>query len=193
MGSLSPKASDALIPKYMFLTKGVGKHKDYLHSFELALRDAGIGKCNIVNVSSIIPPGCRVISKEHGLKMLKPGQIIFCVLSKNHTNEPHRLISAAIGAAVPSDPTMYGYISEYHSFGETAEKAGRYAEYLAASMLAELHGLKIDLSKSWDQAKKELRIGDKRIRTMNVVQSARGDRNGLWTTVVAAAVFILEE
>ena len=30
------------VPKIMFLTKGKGLHKDYLTSFELALRDAEI-------------------------------------------------------------------------------------------------------------------------------------------------------
>jgi arginine decarboxylase len=64
-----------MIPRFFFLTKGVGKHKDYLQSFELALRSAGIHRCNIVNVSSIIPPGCKRISSEKGLKMLKPGEI----------------------------------------------------------------------------------------------------------------------
>jgi len=39
-----------MIPKYFFLTKGVGRHKEQLQSFELALRDAGIQYCNLVNV-----------------------------------------------------------------------------------------------------------------------------------------------
>jgi arginine decarboxylase len=30
------------VPKMMFLTKGKGIHKDYLTSFELALRDADV-------------------------------------------------------------------------------------------------------------------------------------------------------
>ena len=71
-----------MIPKYLFLTKGVGKHKDPLQSFFLALRNAGIQHCNLVNVSSIVPPGCKIIPKEKGLKMTKPGEITFAVLSK---------------------------------------------------------------------------------------------------------------
>ena len=46
------------VPRGMFLTKGVGSHREELHSFELALRNAGIEKCNLVQVSSILPPGC---------------------------------------------------------------------------------------------------------------------------------------
>ncbi|MDO9585819.1 MAG: arginine decarboxylase, pyruvoyl-dependent, partial [Syntrophales bacterium] len=102
------------VPNQLFFTKGVGTHREQLHSFELALRDAGIEKCNIVQVSSILPPGCRIISKAEGLKKLKPGSIIFCVMSRCHSDEPRRLLSAAIGCAIPADKNTYGYISEHH-------------------------------------------------------------------------------
>ena len=49
------------IPEKIFLTKGVGTHKERLASFELALRDAGIASCNLVYVSSIVPPNCAVL------------------------------------------------------------------------------------------------------------------------------------
>ncbi|HDQ06208.1 MAG TPA: arginine decarboxylase, pyruvoyl-dependent, partial [Candidatus Bathyarchaeota archaeon] len=125
-----------MIPKYMFLTKGVGSHKERLTSFELALRDAGIERCNLVTVSSIIPPGCKLISKEQGLKRLQPGEITFAVMSQNSVKEPQRLIAASIGVAIPSNKNSYGYLSEHHSFGQSAEAAGDYAEDLAATMLA---------------------------------------------------------
>ena len=40
-----------MIPKYAFLTKGVGISKEKLTSFEMSLRDAGIAEYNIVTVS----------------------------------------------------------------------------------------------------------------------------------------------
>jgi arginine decarboxylase len=180
-----------MIPRYLFLTKGVGKHKECLQSFELALRSAGIQHCNIVHVSSIIPPGCKLISREKGLKMLKPGQIIFAVLAKNSTNEPHRLIASSIGAAFPSDENSYGYLSEHHSFGETDEVAGEYAEDLAATMLATTMGLQFDPETAWDERKQIFKTSGVIIKTTNITQSATGDKNGLWTTVVAAAIFVL--
>jgi arginine decarboxylase len=133
-----------LIPKHIFFTKGVGVHKDKLASFELALRKAGIEKCNLVYVSSIFPPECKIITREKGLKLIKPGQITFCVMARGETNEPNRLISSAVGLAVPKDRKHYGYISEHHSFGETARKAGDYAEDLAATMLATTLGIAFD-------------------------------------------------
>jgi arginine decarboxylase len=181
-----------MIPKKMFFTKGVGVHKDYLQSFERALRDAGIEKCNLVTVSSIFPPHCRIIPKEIGLKELNAGEITFCVMARNSTNEPNRLISASIGLAVPSDRNNYGYLSEHHSFGETAKKSGDYAEDLAATMLATTLGLPFDSEKAWDEREQEYKMSGKVVRTMNMTQSAEGNKDGMWTTVISVAVLLDE-
>lgn len=179
-----------MIPAKMFFTKGVGVHKDKLASFEMALRKAGIEKCNLVRVSSILPPGCRIISKDEGSKLFRPGEIVYVVMALNSTNEPHRLISAAIGLAKPADRGSYGYISEHHSFGETAKKAGEYAEDLAASMLATTLGIEFNPNTAWDERKQLYKASGKIIRTTNICQSAEGNKDGLWTTVIAAAVFV---
>ena len=174
----------------MFFTKGVGRSKEYLTSFELALRDAGIEPLNMVTISSIFPPNCKRISKEEGLKLLRPGQIAFTVLARQSTNEPNRLITASIGLAQPSDPNMYGYLSEHHPFGETDERAGEYAEDLAASMLATTLGVQFDPNTNWDEREKIFKMSGKIVRTFNITQSAEGDKNGLWTSVVAVAVLL---
>jgi len=178
-----------MIPKKMFLTKGVGVHKDYLQSFELALRNAGIEKCNIVCVSSILPPYCKLVTREEGLKLLSPGQITFAVMARNSTNEPNRLIASSIGVAVPKENDSYGYLSEHHSFGETAQRAGDYAEDLAATMLATTLGLEFDSDKAWNERKEEYIMSGGFVKTRNITQTATGEKNGLWTTVVAVAVF----
>jgi len=180
-----------LIPKKVFLTKGVGVEKEKLTSFERALRNAGIAQFNLVEISSIFPPGCQLISKKEGLSYLKPGQIVYTVLSKNSTNEPHRLITAAVGIAIPKDKNQYGYLSEHKGFGETEEKAKDYAEDLAATMLATILGLEFDPDSSYDEKKEIWRMSGQIVKTTSIAQSAIGDKNGLWTTVVAAAVFIL--
>ena len=179
-----------IIPQKVFFTKGVGVNKDKLASFEAALRDAGIEKYNIVNVSSIFPPGCKVITKEKRLESLKPGQVVFCVIARNETNEPNRLTSAAIGLAIPQAEDHYGYLSEHHSFGEKGEIAGEYAEDLAATMLATTLGISFDSNQAWDEREQIYKTSGQIIRTTNTCQSAEGDKDGLWTTVVAAAVFI---
>jgi len=179
-----------MIPKYLFLTKGVGKHKEQLQSFELALRNAGIQHVNLVNVSSIIPFGCELVSRERGLGMLKPGEITFVVMSRNSTNEPHRLVASSIGVAIPSGEDNYGYLSEHHSFGQTNETAGDYSEDLAATMLATTMGIQFDPESAWHEKEQLFKTSGLIIKTTNVTQSATGDKKGLWTTVIAAAVFI---
>ncbi|HEB37660.1 MAG TPA: arginine decarboxylase, pyruvoyl-dependent [Thermoplasmatales archaeon] len=179
-----------MIPEAVFFTRGVGRHKEKLQSFEMALRDAGIAKFNIVRVSSILPPNCKLISREEGLKRLKPGQIIYCVMSQNETNEPNRLIGASIGVAVPKDRRTYGYISEHHGYGEISKKAGDYAEDLAATMLATTLGIDFDVNKAWDERKQEFKMSGKIVKTRSITQTAVGDKEGLWTTVLAAAVFV---
>jgi arginine decarboxylase len=179
-----------MVPKHFFLTKGAGKHKECLQSFELALRNAGIQHCNLVTVSSIIPPGCKLIPKEKGLPRLSPGEITFVVLARNSTNEPHRLIASSIGAAIPSEKSNYGYLSEHHSFGQTDDIAGDYAEDLAATMLATKMGLQFDAETAWDERKQQFKTSGMIIKTTNMTQSATGDKNGLWTTAIAAAVFL---
>jgi arginine decarboxylase len=178
-----------MIPKKVFFTKGVGIHKDKLASFELALRDAGIEKCNLVYVSSIFPPGCEIVSKEEGVKLLKPGQITFCVMAKNETNEPNRLIASAIGLAVPTDKNTYGYLSEHHTFGETSKKAGEYAEDLAATMLATTLGIPFESDRAWEEREQVYKASGKIFKTTNICQSDEGHKDGLWTTVIAVAVF----
>jgi len=181
-----------MTPTKVFFTKGVGVHKDKLSSFEVALRNAGIEKCNLVYVSSILPPGCKIIPRSMGLKLLEPGQITYCVMSRNETNEPNRLISASIGFAMPKDASIYGYISEHHAFGEKAIVSGEYAEDLAATMLATTLGIPFDPNQAWDERKQFYRASGHIFKTKNICQSAEGNKDGLWTTVLASAVFIID-
>ena len=176
--------------KAIFLTKGVGKHREKLTSFEMALRSAGIAEYNLVRVKSIFPPNCKLISPQEGVKYLSPGQIVFAVMSDNATNEPHRLIAASVGVALPANAGMYGYLSEHHSFGETDQKAGDYAEDLAATMLATTLGIDFDAEKAWSEREQAFKMEKSVLKSRNVVQSAEGHAKGLWSTVVALGVFI---
>jgi arginine decarboxylase len=182
-----------VVPKKIFYTKGVGVHKEKLASFEMALRMAGLAHCNLVLVSSIYPPGCKIISKEEGLKLLRPGEIVFAVYDRESNNEPNRLSAASVGVAIPADPSMHGYLSEHHSFGATDENAGDYAEDLAASMLATTLGIEFDPDLDWDEREQIFKMSGKIVRTTNITQSAVGNKDGLWTTVFAAAVFINDD
>jgi arginine decarboxylase len=177
------------VPSKVFFTKGVGRHREELQSFELALRDSGIEKLNLVSVSSIFPPGCKIISSSEGMRLLKPGQIVFVVMSRLTSDEPRRLIASSIGCALPTDKNTYGYLSEHHAFGQNEKVAGDYAEDLAAAMLASTLGFEFDEEKSWDEKKEVWKISGVIYRSFNVTQSAIVKNE--YATVLAAAVFIL--
>ena len=179
-----------MVPQKVFFTKGVGRHKEMLQSFEAALRDAGIEKFNIVSVSSIYPPGCKNVSRMQGLKELSPGEVVFCVMARNATNESNRLLASSIGLALPADTSHYGYLSEHHSFGETDQKAGEYAEDLVATMLATTLGIDFNPETSWDEREQIYKASGKIFSTSHICQSAEGNKDGLWTTTVAAAVLL---
>jgi arginine decarboxylase len=178
------------VPSKLFLTRGVGRHREKLASFEMALRACEIAQFNLVKVSSIYPPNCSIIKRDRGLKMLQPGQIVHVVMAESATNEPRRLMASSIGVAVPKDSSQFGYLSEYHGYGVTDSAAGEYAEDLAAQMFATVMGVDFDPDKSWDERKEIWRISGKFLKTRHITQSALGDKNGLWTTALAAAVLI---
>jgi len=180
-----------LVAKKLFLTKGVGIADDKLTSFEFALRQAGIAGTNIVLISSIFPPNAKLIPRKDGLKLIKPGQILFTIYSRNQTNEPNRLISASVGIAQPTDRSKYGYLSEYDAFGKNEIESGDYAEDIAAQMLASSLGIPFDIDKSWDEKRQQWTISGQIYKTKNITQSAKGNKDGKWTTVFAAAVLIL--
>jgi arginine decarboxylase len=179
-----------IIPKKAFLVKGLGYHKHKLASFEDALRNAGIAPFNLVYVSSILPPQCEIVDSAEGLKELVPGQIVHCVMSRVETNEPSRLIAASVGLAVPYGKDRYGYISEHHSFGQTADEAGDYAEDLAATMLATILGIDFDPDEAWDARKEHFVASGEIINTQAISVAAEGADDGQWTTGLAATVFI---
>ncbi|MFA5552942.1 MAG: arginine decarboxylase, pyruvoyl-dependent [Phycisphaerae bacterium] len=182
---------DSLVPTKVFLTKGVGTHKYQLKSFEDALRQAGVAQQNLVQVSSILPPGCKIISRENGLSKLIPGQISYCVMARADTNEYARFIASAVGIAVPKDQNQWGYISEVHGKGLNEKEASDRAEDLAADMLGTTLGLEVDPNQAWSEKEQEYKTSGLIIRTSNITQTAKGQKD-LWTTTVAMAIFLFD-
>jgi len=182
----------ALIPKKIFFTRGLGFHVNRLQSFEIALRDAKIAKYNLVQVSSIFPPKCNLVARHIGIRLIKPGQICFLVLARKSTNEPSRLVASAIGVALPKDKNQYGYISEHSAFGQTKKTAAHFAEHLAATMQASTQGIELDNDLTSSQHRQAYTIGQQTFVTRSFAHSASGHKEGLWTTVIAAAVMVID-
>lgn len=181
-----------MVPKRVFFTRGVGRHRHNLESFEAALRSAGIAQCNLVKVSSIYPPGCKIATRSIGLSKLVPGQITYCVMADARTDEPNRLVSAGIGLAIPAKGDQFGYISEHHGYGINEKNTADFVEDMAASMLATTLGIEFDPDSDYDARREVYKMSDEIVKTRAVVQTAEGDKRGRWTTVVAAAIFLFE-
>ncbi|RIK55928.1 MAG: arginine decarboxylase, pyruvoyl-dependent [Chloroflexi bacterium] len=179
-----------MIPRKLFLTRGVGVHREKLTSFEMALREAGIAQFNLVRVSSIFPPGCKIVSKEEGLPLLQPGEIVFAVLAEMSTNEAGRRIASSIGVARPADNDKYGYLSEHHTYGETEQEAGDYAEDLAATMLATTLGIQFDAEKDYNARREQYMMGGEIVDSTSITMAVTAQPGGVWTTTIAAAILI---
>ena len=179
-----------LIPRKLFLTRGVGVHREKLTSFEMALREAGIAHFNLVRVSSIFPPHCQIVTREEGLPLLQAGEVVFAVIAEMSTNEPGRRIAASIGVARPSLPEKYGYLSEHHTYGQTEQEAGDYAEDLAATMLATTLGIQFDAEKDYNERKEQYMMGGEIVDTTSITIAVTAQPGGVWTTVISAAILI---
>ena len=179
-----------LIPRKMYLTRGLGVHKEKLTSFEMALREAGIAQFNLVRVSSIFPPHCQIVDREEGLQLLQPGEIVFAVVAEMSSNEPGRRIAASIGVARPTDWNHYGYLSEHHAYGMTEQEAGDYAEDLAATMLATTLDIPFDADNDYNARKEQYMMGGEMVDTSSITMAATAAVGGVWATVLSVAVLI---
>ncbi|TFF90123.1 MAG: arginine decarboxylase, pyruvoyl-dependent [Promethearchaeota archaeon] len=181
----------SLVPKNVFFVRGIGYHQSKLGSFEQALRDAGIESYNLVKVSSILPPYCIEIPEDDGFAQLRPGQIVYTVMSRASSNEYNRLVGASVGVAKPADQRTYGYLSEHHAFGVKPENVGEFAEDLAAEMLASTLGIEFNPDANYDEKLETYKLNGKIVETKNITESGTVKEEGEWLTVLAAAIFIV--
>ena len=105
------------------LTAGTAEGGSVLNAFDNALLSAGIGNINLVRVSSIVPPGVEIIP----LPPVKPGALVPTAYAAMTSDVPNEVVVAAVGYALPHDPTKPGVIMEYHdrTDRQTAEQAVR--------------------------------------------------------------------
>ncbi|MBN2591095.1 MAG: pyruvoyl-dependent arginine decarboxylase [Sedimentisphaerales bacterium] len=180
-----------MVPTRVPLTKGIGRHKYQLKFFEESLRKAGVAQQNLVRVSPILPPKCKIVPREQGLKLFVPGQITYCLMARSDANEHDRIIASSVGIAVPKDRSNWGDISEVHGHGMNQQEAANMFEDLAADMLGTTFGLEVDPNQDWSEKEQAYKASGLIIRTSNIMQSARGQK-GLWTATVAIAMLLMD-
>lgn len=120
------------LPEVVVLSAGHAEGITPLNAFDNALLAAGVGNLNLIRVTSIIPPGARVVKLVESWpaqlkKYLRPGMLVPAVYEYIVSQKPGQLITAAIGAGLPVNVKQNGVIVEYKCVGETgeAEKMGR--------------------------------------------------------------------
>jgi len=57
-------------------------------------------------------------------------------------------------------------------------------------MLASTLGIELDPDKDWNERKMVYQVGKRQFVSRSTAQTARGHKDGLWTTVIACAVMI---
>ena len=187
-----------LIPKYYFLTSGLGIHDYKLISFEFALRNAGCEKYNLVPVSSIIPPECEKLTVEDGLKKLGTGEIVFCVMSRISTVEKNVPVSAVI-TSIKEEHKNHGYFLESGDSKSEFIDVIKEAIMMSVSMtdLAENKVRVIDLfekisiltnERGISSSKGVHHIGSSKIEWQGI--SGNNTQKKKWLTVLSMAVFI---
>src|SRR3712207_9178367 len=126
-----------------------------------AMAEAGVADCNLIKVSSVIPPGCEIITRERGLRLLRPGNIVHAVIAQGETNEPHQRVTAALCWAQPDADGLPGYITEIEeeeTKGKSARTATDEAGEALLTIVAEKGGAQVEAKKLWSKRGRERRV-----------------------------------
>lgn len=133
-----------LVPRKFFVTSGVAHDgSSFLNAFDLALEEAGITQCNLVEVSSILPPD----SEEIQPMTIPAGAITFCVMAKMAGTLGER-IGAGLAWAWGELPNgeKYGIVAEHH--GNSAETEIERMLIMKIQRMAEVRDLKVTSSQT---------------------------------------------
>jgi arginine decarboxylase len=123
-------------PKALSLVAGHGEGGSELNAFDRALRDAGVADLNFLRVTSIVPPGARVIE----LPAYPPGILMPAVFARISSTSSGDVITAALGVGLSRE--HHGVIMEYEAHERRAD-----AERTVRQMVVEgfaMRGLPLD-------------------------------------------------
>jgi arginine decarboxylase len=186
-------------PTRLFFASGIGTHETERAAIQRAMREAGVADCNLVKTSSVIPPGCEILSRMRGLRMLRAGSIVHAVIAEGQTSEPYQRITPAICWAQPEDPGLPGYMTEIeedHARGRSTQSATDEAGEALITIIGETLGVRVDSKKLWSQRgrSRRVRIGRMAYRVGSIAESTAGpdeeDGKSLYAVAVVLGVFL---
>ena len=164
---------DDFMPKECFFTKGVGRHKQKLMSFELRFVTPASKSKTSSACPRFIRPAAKSFPKMTACLNSSPAKLHFVVLAEAATDEPNRLICAGIGLAIPKNH-VHGYIAEHHGYGMTEKRTEDLCEDLAATMLATTLGIPFDAEKAWDEREQQFMMSGEIVKTRGWRPNRRG-------------------
>jgi arginine decarboxylase len=186
----------AFVPSRVFFTQGVGTGKTHRIAMQQATQQAGVSDCNLVKTSSVIPPGCRILTRQQGARLLRPGAVVYSVIATGFTNEANQIVSAALCWAQPEDPGKQGTMTEVEdeeTLGKTAKAAADEAGEALITIVAQQAGAKVDPKATWEGLgrNRHLKLGRMRLRIGSLAPSAVGpEGEERFAVVLALAVFL---
>jgi len=80
-----------------------------LNAFDNALMEVGLANYNFVKVSSIFPPGCKLVDEVD----LSSGSVVPCVYASLIGKEEGQRIAAAVSIGIPEDRSKPGVVMEF--------------------------------------------------------------------------------
>ena len=104
-------------PDAYFFAQGASEGYMPLNAFDGALLASGVGNTNLVKMSSIVPPGARLIEPA----TIPYGALVPVAYASITSSIKGQTISAAVAAAFPEDEAMPGLIMEYSATGPSDE------------------------------------------------------------------------
>lgn len=102
----------------IYVVRGIGTGRTALSAFDAALGDAGAADFNLVRLSSVIPPGSRVVELDgrHPI-MGNHGDRLYCVYAAGYATRPGDVALAGIAWALKKDGSAAGFFVEHTASG----------------------------------------------------------------------------
>lgn len=189
----------AWVPNRVFFVSGVGVHAMERVALQHAMRRAGVADSNLLKVSSVIAPECRIIPADDGRKLLRPGNIVCAVIATAQTDEPHQRVTTGLAWAKPEKAGLPGYVAELEeemAKGKSETTAMEQVGTEVLEILAMRLRVKVDAARLWKRRgrSRTVRMGGTTVHVGSLCASTVGPeiREGekLTAAVFVAAIYI---
>jgi arginine decarboxylase len=185
------------VPTRVFFTTGISRHKTARVAIQEAMGKAGVADMNLVKTSSVIPPGCEIITRQRGLRLLREGAIVHAVIAQGQTSEPHQRVTAALCWAQPENPLLPGYITEIEeqeTMGKSPTTATDEAGAALMTIVGNKLGASVDAEALWEKRGRgrALRIGGQNFRVGSTSATTIGAEGSepQHSVALALAIFV---